>query len=336
LLLIRWAFAALPQERWQIMASVPLSRKDSGEWVGLNLTYYGVFVASACVLAVAAFLFLMGSVGCPVENSLLAVAIVLGLCLPASSILARVVEKKRHTLTVGGASFLGILIAPVIVWAVNRALGPDTSGTAIMLPSVAAMSIAYAFGEGVGRLACISFGCCYGKPLDDCPRWVQRLVGRKSFVFSGATKKISYESGLDGRHVIPIQGMTSILYVFTGLIAMLLFLKGYYGTALAISMVVTQAWRAFSETLRADYRGDGSISAYQIMALGAVAYAVVMLLVLPASPGSLPSLGEGLRTLWDPIVLAFLQLLGIGVFLFSGRSKVTASTLSFHVLTDRV
>jgi hypothetical protein len=336
LFLIKWAFSALPEEGWQIMASVPVARKETGEWVGLNLTYYGVFVASACVLAVTVFLFLMGAMGCPVENSLFAVVIIFGLCLPASSVLARVVEKKRHTLTVGGASFLGILIAPWIAWSVNMALTPTGNGSAIMLPALAAMSIAYAFGEGIGRLACISFGCCYGRPLHQCPGWIRKLVGRKSFVFSGATKKISYESGLEGQQVIPIQGITSVLYVCIGLIAMLLYLKGHFGAALAISMIVTQAWRAFSETLRADYRGNASISAYQIMALSTVLYAVALMTVLPPAAAGPAHLATGLHALWDPTVLTFLEMLGIGVFLFSGRSKVTGATLSFHVMTDRV
>lgn len=336
LFLIRWAFSALPQEGWQIMASVPVFRKENGEWIGMNLTYYGVFVASACVLAVSVFLFLMAAIGFPVRYSLLAVTIVLGICLPASSILARVVEKKRHTLTVGGASFLGILLAPWIMWGVNKLMDSQTSGYAIMVASIAAMSVAYAFGEGIGRMACISFGCCYGKPLRDCPVWIQRLVLGKSFVFAGRTKKISYESGLDGQQVIPIQGMTSVLYVCTGLIGMWLFLKGYFGAALALTMVVTQAWRAFSETLRADYRGDGSISAYQIMALAAIVYVIALMFVIPSWTSAPASLGAGVRAFWDPLVLAFLQLLGIGVFLFVGRSKVTSSTMSFHVLTDRV
>ena len=336
LFLIRWAFATLPREGWQIMASVPLSKKESGEWVGMNLTYYGVFVAVSCVLAVAVFLFLLAAIGCPARTSIVAVALILGLCIPASSFIARVVEQKRHTLTVGGASFLGILLAPWLVWGVNVAFTSEASGCGIMLPAVAAMSVAYAFGEGTGRLACISFGCCYGKPLHECPSWIRKLVGTKTFVFSGATKKISYESGLEGQQVIPIQGITSVLYVCIGLASMLLYLKGYYGTALALAMIVTQVWRAASEILRADYRGSGSISAYQIMAIAAVGYAVVLLIVLPTPTVGSPHLAAGLHALWDPLVIAFLQLLGIAVFWFSGCSKVTGSTLSFHVLTDRV
>ncbi len=336
LCVVRWAFSALPREGWQIMASVPVSKNESGDWVGMNLTYYGLFVAGSCVTAVAVFLFLLGAIGWPARVSIVAVVLVLGLCIPASSILARVVEKKRHTLTVGGASFLGLVISPWIVWYVNAQSASGMSGYILMLPAMAAMSIAYAFGEGIGRLACISFGCCYGRPLHKCHPLVRRVVGRNSFVFAGATKKIAYESGLEGQQVIPIQGITSVLYVCIGLVSMLLYLKGYYSAALAVSMMVTQAWRALSETLRADYRGNGSISAYQIMAIVAVFFAVGLLLVLPPGPVGPANLSAGLHCLWDPMVLPFLQVLGLAVFLFSGRSKVTGSTLSFHVVSDRL
>ncbi len=226
LFFVRWAFSALPRDGWQIMASVPLTKKESGDWVGLNLTYYGLFVAGSCVAAVTVFLFLLGAIGCPTKISIIAVVLVLGLCIPASSILARLVEKKRHTLTVGGASFLGLVIAPWIVWCVYAASASGMSGYAIMLPAMAAMSIAYAFGEGIGRLACISFGCCYGRPLHECHPWIRRVIGRKSFVFAGATKKIAYESGLEGQQVVPIQGITSVLYVGIGSVSMLFYLKG--------------------------------------------------------------------------------------------------------------
>jgi prolipoprotein diacylglyceryltransferase len=332
----RWAFSALPGEEWQIMASVPLSKKESGEWAGMNLTYYGVFVAVSCVLAVAVFLLLMGAVGCRARISILAVTFVLGSCIPASRVLARLVEKKPHTLTVGGASFFGLLIAPWIIWGIQEASASGINDRALMLPAMAALSIAYAIGEGIGRLACISFGCCYGRPLNRCHSLIRRVIGRNSFVFAGATKKIAYESGLEGEKVVPIQAITSVLYVCVGLVSMLFYLKGHYGVALAISVIVTQSWRACSETLRADYRGDGSISAYQIMAVVAVFYAIGLLLILPAGTEAPANLNAGLQSLWDPMVPPFLQLLGIAVFLFSGRSKVTGASLSFHVFSDRL
>jgi hypothetical protein len=51
--------------------------------------------------------------------------------------------------------------------------------------------IAYAFGEGLGRLACISFGCCYGVALPEAHPLLRHMFDRWHFVFSGSMKKIS-------------------------------------------------------------------------------------------------------------------------------------------------
>ena len=63
-----------------------------------------------------------------------------------------------------------------------------------MLETMGAIFIAYAFGEGIGRLACISFGCCYGKPLSECNPLIERIFQRWNFAFQGKTKKIAYAS----------------------------------------------------------------------------------------------------------------------------------------------
>jgi prolipoprotein diacylglyceryltransferase len=336
LLMLRWACRTLPGEGWQIMGSVPITKNDSGTWVGMNLTYYGLFVSIACVLAVAIFLLLMGAIGVQAKISLLIVSALLGLCVPASGILARLVEKKHHTLTVGGASFLGVLMTPLVLWCADEIAASTVHEHVPMVPAMASLAIGYAVGEGIGRMACISFGCCYGKPLSECHGLTRRVIGQYNFVFAGATKKIAYESGLDGEPVVPIQAMTAVVYVAVGLGAMLLYLRSNYCAAFAVSMIVTQTWRALSENLRADYRGGGTISAYQIMAAVAVVYTVGLLWVLPFQQLPTANLMAGMTSLWDPTVPLYLEFLGLAVFLFSGRSKVTAATLSFHVLPDRL
>jgi hypothetical protein len=333
--LLKWACKALPGEGWQIMASLPVTRNESGTWSGVNLTYYGVFVSGSCTLSVAVFLILMGAIGIRAVVSTFVVVCLLAFCVPASTLLARMVEKKRHTLTIGGASFLGVLLSPVVLWGVDAAAGTTGAAHVPMLPAMACLAIAYALGEGVGRLACISFGCCYGRHISDCHTVVRRLVGKRSFVFAGSTKKIAYESGLEGEPVVPIQAVTSGVYVAAGLASMLLYLKGHFAAAIAVSMIVTQTWRALSETLRADYRGEGTFSAYQIMSLVAVVYALGVLAVAPAQPVLKTDLSAGIAALWDPAILVFLQALALAIFWFSGRSKVTGSLLSFHVLEDR-
>ncbi len=334
-LLLKWAFKSLPKERWQILASLPVSKEGSDDWTGINFTYYGFFTALATVSAVSTVFLLLGTIDVPAKLTFVLVGLLFSLCLPAAKLIARLVEKKPQTLTIGGASFVGFLAAPGIAWILssNSALGTYHVPA---LPLLAAMSVAYALGEGLGRLACISFGCCYGKPLAECHPWLRKVIGSHSFVFSGKAKKIAYERGLDGEHVVPIQALTSMLYVAVALAGILLYLKSYYSASLVLTITVTQSWRVLSEMLRADYRGAGKLSAYQIMAL--VAIACGWLTAFTFNEASVPTAGltSGITSLWDPAVLLFLQLVGLITFVYTGRSMVTASTMSFHVIKDRI
>jgi hypothetical protein len=205
-----------------------------------------------------------------------------------------------------------------------------------LLPALAAMGVAYGFGEGLGRLACISFGCCYGKPLAHTGPWMQRLFARFHFVFRGETKKIAYAGNLAGEKVVPIQAVTAMLYTGVGLAGMLLFLHGAYSAALVLTLGVTQLWRVLSEALRADWRGGGRLSAYQWLALLSLPYALAAIAWLPAAPLPTPDLLLGLEALWHPGMMLFLIALWAAVFLFYGRSEVTGSRLSLYVCHDRI
>lgn len=88
--------------------------------------------------------------------------------------------------------------------------------------------------------------------------------------------------------------------------------------------------------LRADYRGAGRISAYQVMALIAIVYAFALWAVLPKDPAITSHIVMGVGRLWDPGVILILQVIGVAVFLYTGRSKVTEASLTFHVRRDRV
>lgn len=332
LLYIRWGIATLPGESWQILAAVPLSRNDKGEWEGMNITWYGLLTANAYSLALAVYFLMMAAIGVtPLAASVVA-AITLLVCVPASSLVARLVEGKRHTFTVGGAFFAGIVTLPGIVWALRFIPGPAAN-----LPiggTLAALAIAYAFGEGFGRLACISFGCCYGKPLEEASPTLARLFARRAFVFSGETKKISYAHRLAGVKVVPVQGITAVLYAVTGLTALHLFLMGHQIAAFAAAVTVTQVWRPLSELLRADYRGMGTLSGYQIMAAAAVLWGIGLAFLLPAEPLA-ADLQRGLASLWNPFTILFIQVVWVAIFFHTGRSMVTGSRLSFHVHTER-
>ncbi len=152
-----WAFKTLPNERWQMIASVPLFKRQDGAWEGLNLTYYGFFSATGTVLGIAVALLLFASIGVSVVVGLTFAAILIGICVPASRIVAAVVEGKRNTFTIAGAAFTAALLLPPLVWLAERLL--RTAMISIYtLTLLAAIAVAYALGEAIGRLACISFG----------------------------------------------------------------------------------------------------------------------------------------------------------------------------------
>ncbi len=188
-LLLAWAFKRLPDERWQMMAAVPLRKYPDGTWSGVNLTWYGFFSATAYTAAVTVLIMLMGAMGTPAAAIAAMTIAVLAICIPAASIIARLVERKRHVLTVGGAAFAGIIAIPAAVVAVQAAVGEKLGWDLRVLPVVAAVCTAYCFGEGLGRLACISFGCCYGMPLSRAPVWMRRLFSLQVFYLFGRYKK---------------------------------------------------------------------------------------------------------------------------------------------------
>ncbi len=334
--LLFWGFRNLTREHWQMLAVIPVRRESDGRWRTLNLTYYGLFTASAQTISIVIGLVLFGAAGIGRAEAATMVVALLALCLPAAKLAAIIVERKAAGFSVGGASFVGMVAAPWVILGVNSLVALWNGKPLPVVPTLAVMAVAYAYGEGVGRLACISFGCCYGKPLESAPGWLRTLFARYHFVFDGTTKKIAYASNLHGRKVIPIQAVTAVLYVATGLISTYLFLQDAYTPALLLSLIVTQVWRVISEVWRADYRGDGRISAYQIMALAGTLYSVVVLRFVPEQPLPDASLSAGLESVWHPGVMLLLLVTWCVAFVFYGRSTVTGSQLSLHVCHDRI
>jgi hypothetical protein len=335
LTVIGWGFKTLPGEKWQIMAVVPGKKSIHGEWTGLNLTYYGLLCANAYTFAVLIFFILGGSAGIPVSGLCVMILAVLAVCMPASKLIARVVEKKTGTLTVGGAVFTGTLLAPWVVHLVNLTMGRAQGFHISVVVFMSAVCVSYAYGEGLGRLACISFGCCYGKPLHQCSHRVQKLFSGFNLVFKGKTKKIAYASGLEGEKVIPVQVITAGIYSISALVGTGLFLNGYFEAALLETLVVTQVWRFVSEFFRADFRGNSRITPYQIMSAGAVLYALGVV-VLSVSSDVQPLLRMGLNALWNPWMILLIEFIWLIAFLHTGRSVVTGAKISFHVNENRI
>ena len=164
----------------------------------------------------------------------------------------------------------------------------------------------------------------------------QKVFNRYSFIFSGKTKKVSYEGGLDGVKVFPIQAITAVVYTATGLISTLLFLHSYYALAFLFTMSITQVWRVISEIFRADYRGGGRLSAYQIMAVVSVLYSYGIAYLSSGPHSEIADVITGLWILWNPAMMCFSLALWIAMFMYTGRSTVTGSTMSFYVHKDRI
>nr|WP_022667349.1 prolipoprotein diacylglyceryl transferase family protein [Desulfospira joergensenii] len=334
-LVLCWGFRNLPEERWQMVAALPRKKREHGSWQGLNLTWYGLLSANAYAFSVVILLVLAVSAGIPLAALVILTALFLAVTVPSSRIVAGMVEKKKATLTVGGAVFVGTVIAPWLILLINQTLGRYMDFSISVPVLLAAISIAYTFGESLGRLACLSFGCCYGKPLKECSGLTRRLFSRFYIVFTGKTKKISYASGLDGERMIPIQMITSVIYGVSALAGTWLFLEGFPRAALMETLFVTQIWRVGSEFFRADFRGELKFSIYQIMALATIAYGSMVVWIFPQSPLS-TDLGLGLKALWNPGILLFVQTVwGIGFF-HSGRSSVTDSKIFFNVVRDKI
>src|ERR1035441_1631714 len=104
------------------------------------------------------------------------------------------------------------------------------------------------------------------------------MFGHFHAVFHGDTKKAAYASGLAEEPLIPVQAITSIVFALAGLAGLGWFLAGSWRMAAIVPVIATWGWRAVSEGLRADHRGNSRISAYQVMALIAMAYLTLMLL----------------------------------------------------------
>ncbi len=330
-----WGFRKLPGERWQVLACIPGHKTGPDLWSGINLTYYGFFSANAYILAALIMIVLTGADGIPVEGAISILIVIFGTCIPASRILARTIEKKKFTFTVGGACFTGMLLLPIAILIVNETLGTAIGFHIPFMAALSAAAVSYAFGEGAGRLACISFGCCYGNSVARSGPLIRRIFERQYFIFTGKTKKIAYESALDGEKVIPVQAISAVVNTAAGLVGMYLHLYTYFGASFLLTVVATQAWRVFSETMRKDHRGEGKLTAYQWMGLAMIPYALALFILLP-SGATVTNIYAGLENLWNPALIISLQLLWLYIFIRTGRSRVTGSHLSLCIHPDRI
>lgn len=326
----------LPGERWQFFFVVPFRKKTSGEWDGINFTYYGLISSFSSVFALALFFLMMFSAGNGFAASTTVISLVLAVSFPCAKILAYIIERKKHTISVGAAVFSGFFALSLSLFIFNSFLAKYLGGEMGVIPAFAAASVSYLFGEGIGRLSCISFGCCYGKPLDQAGITGRTLFKSFNFVFKGSTKKISYCAGLEGVPVVPVQAVTSIVFIIAGTAGLYLFFHGFFSAAFITGAVFSQLWRIFSETFRADYRGGKKISVYQIMAGVVVFYSAALSMVFSGAHHMLPDAEAGFRMMWDPLIIIMLQILWLLFFIYTGKSMVTGSRITLFVHRERI
>ncbi len=200
--LLGWGVRTLPAERWQMLAAVPVAKAADGSWRGVNLTFYGFFSATGTALGFAMMLLLLASLGIPASIAVLLALLLLVVCVPASRVIAGLVERKPNTFTIAGAAFVASLIFPWLILAIQPLAVTLLHHEIAVLPILAA-AISYALAESIGRLACLSFGCCYGMPLRDVKPGLARLFRRRNLVIHGSTKKAAYASGLAGEPLSP-------------------------------------------------------------------------------------------------------------------------------------
>jgi hypothetical protein len=155
-------------------------------------------------------------------------------------------------------------------------------------------------------------------------------------VIHGATKKAAYASGLDGEPLIPVQAVTSAVFAVSGIAGVALFLTRQFRLAALVPLIASWGWRTGSEWLRADHRGASRFSAYQVMAIVSVIYLSIVLLLMPAALPVVPDLAAAFAQVFSAPAILALQIFWVALFWYYGRSRVTASTLSFHVVADRI
>jgi prolipoprotein diacylglyceryltransferase len=334
---IWWGIRTLPRENRQFFASIPVRKMDDGAWEAINITWYGLLVAAANAFAALVFFIMLGAVGVPFAASVFVLLAILLICVPASSLVARIVEKKPATLTVGGAVFVGSILAPFLIVLINL-FSRRLLGFVLPLPqTLAACATAFLFGEGLGRLACISYGCCYGKPIEAYSGILRRVFEKTALVFHGRTKKIAYASGLEGRKIVPIQPITMIACVMAGISALMLYAGGRSLAAYLVASVFASFWRVFSEMFRADFRGTGKISAYQFMSgISAVYAAGVAFYLLNWETSIQCGLLRGALSLWSPGPLIVLVAIWLIMAMFAGISTTTCSRVEFSLREDRI
>lgn len=320
-----------PGERFQFLFAIPYKKLSNGSWLSLNITFYGLFNAIAYTLGSFIGVLLLISVGLTRIQVLTILITILSICIPSSKIIAKIIEKSKSGFTVGGAVFVGVIVSPFAVIFAGY-ITNDHKLLRFINPIIASLSIAYLIGEGVGRLGCISFGCCYGKSVDAVKsRFLRQLFKRFNTIYNGRCKKVSYASGLCNVETVPVQAMANILYSGTALISITLFIKGLFFISAIVAIIISQLYRFFSEFLRADYRGEGKISPYQKMALMNIVLSTAYLFWGFTPKGISVDLQNAFVHILELKMIFIFFAIFFVTLIYTGVSSATYSILTFRI-----
>ena len=327
-----------PKGDHQFLASVPFRRNEDGTFQGFNITTYGLMNGIAYTFGTGVFLLLSSASNIPLPTIIPSVSVILLISIPASKIVAKFVEKKDNTFTISGGSFVGGVLSPIIfyifLYLYHKDISIALSETLVLLGAV---STAYLFGEGLGRLGCLSFGCCYGRRVDTLKGGLKILFSKFYTKFYGDTKKVAYEGGIEGEKTVPVQTTAVIFFNSTALFSTILFLNRFFISSFLLSVISAQLFRFLSEFLRSDFRGDRKVTVYQIFSIIIICYSIVVACLLN-SGGITPqiNLEQGLSTFYNFWTLILLQTIFWITFMYTGISKVTYSRITFHVDKGRI
>lgn len=338
---LAWGISRLSRADRQFLAALPFEKRPNGAWRCVNFTYYGALTAFACTAGAALAAVLVCALGVPAAVTLGIVGALLAVCIPAAKIAARIVEGNWNRFTVGGACFTGILLSPIVVWAAGT-LFPQARLEVV--PVCAAFAAAYALGEGLGRLACLSYGCCYGRPISSLAAFPRKIFEPFAVKFDGECKKAVYAGGVCAHApLVPVQAMSAIVNTALAVAATALLLAEMPRAALITGVAGTQLWRFFSEFLRADDRGNGAISPYQKMSLIGCVWGIAAAFLFfdaPAetaeSAAGTPDIIAGISIFRSAATLLGFQILFVVAALATGLSTMTASSARFFVRRNRI
>ncbi|MBC7195846.1 MAG: prolipoprotein diacylglyceryl transferase [Deferribacterales bacterium] len=330
-----------PKENYQVLCIIPVKKYKNGKWYGLNITYYGLISAISYTFAVFTFLILTKSYSIKIQIIVISAILILISCMPAARFMARIIEKKKNTFTISGAAFIGTLLSPIIFFATSYLFTLDLNfARKIAFILLSALSVSYILGEGVGRLACISFGCCYGKKVDEYHGVFKNFFNKFNTVFEGKTKKASYEGGCENIKTIPVQSLSSIIYNTTGLIGIILFSLGYIKTCFVLTVVVANLWRFVTEFLRNDHRGTiKKYSNYQYFSFITIFYAFLIVLIFNVDidkNGIFFDIKSGFNEIKNFWITTFLLSIFVVSFIYTGISKVTYAKLEIEVFSKNI